>query len=130
MSNAEPVFDWQPERVRSLGSIHNTLITSKEDVSEQRRSKGSKRIRVALDFIVDDDTFEDILDFFDDRQGRFESFEWTDPRDDTEYTMRFDTDELEAEETDLEEREGTEIWSEYDYVYEFSLPMIEVIGED
>lgn len=107
-------FTWLANKVYESEIKFHTLITEFEDGSEQRRSKGLPRRRFVLKFKKQETSADEIKAFFEARKGKFEAFFWTPPRESNPLMVRFDVDVL-------------SIKSDYDVIYEFGLPLIEVI---
>lgn len=69
-------FTWPAKRVFEQSITQKTLITRFKSGKENRRSKGPPRRRWFLGFQKERNNFEQIEQFFLDRKGEFESFEW------------------------------------------------------
>jgi len=74
-----------------------------EDGGEQRNSYGTARRVFTLNYDrVTTAVKDSIVDFYDARYGRYETFDWVNPNDDVTYTVRFVPESLETEETDYQ----------------------------
>jgi len=105
-------FDWDPNRIRDI-TRDNVLITQHEGGSEQRRKKFPKRRRFRLWFNRDRDVADDIYDFYKNREGRLESFNFTPPGAEEAIEVRFDSEFTESNAGGL--------------VYELGFDLIEVL---
>ena len=102
-------FDFQYKKAYKISSQWNTIVDDICSGSEQRRNLWTNsRKKWVLEFNKDDTDTAAILAFFDARKGRYEAFYWdwqdTHPitgeemgGDGSQYTVRFDQDELNFE---------------------------------
>ena len=102
-------FDFQYKKAYKISSQWNTIVDDIYSGSEQRRNLWTNsRKKWVLEFNKDDTDTAAILAFFDARKGRYEAFYWdwqdTHPitgeemgGDGSQYTVRFDQDELNFE---------------------------------
>ena len=89
-------FNWIPSNKIEEETQYVTLVTEFENGVTQRRSKRSQPDKIwRLPFInIPKATAQEIQSFFNGKKGRAESFTWTNPIDNIEYTVTFDQDEL------------------------------------
>ncbi len=87
-------FIYIPDFVFDETIEYKTLISEFENGAEQRRRKwANPKGKWILKFNNRLKTeLTAIKDFFKNKSGSFMSFTWTNPNDDTEYTVRFITD--------------------------------------
>jgi len=72
-----------------------TQLIEMEDGSEVRNSYGTMRRVFTLNYDMVTETIRDtIVAFFEARESTFDTFSWTNPNDDTSYTVRFVRDTL------------------------------------
>jgi len=92
-------FTWNPDYVYEVLPRFKTHVNEFEDGSEERAQVWTEAKRSwNLEFKNRTETEKDaILDFFLARKGRLEAFTWTCKLDSTQYTVRFDNDELNAQ---------------------------------
>ncbi len=94
---------------------YRTSIITMEDGGEQRNSYGTARRVFTLNYDRITEAIKDsMLAFYDARYGRYESFSWENPNDDTIYTVRFVPESFETEEVDYQ-------------MYNIQLQLIQVI---
>jgi hypothetical protein len=99
-------FSFQYSKSYKVTSKWNTIIDDVYSGGEQRRNMWTNsRKKWVLEFNKNEVDSQALMDFFDDRKGRYESFNWvwqaTHPitgekmgGDGQTYTVRFDDDEL------------------------------------
>ena len=89
-------FTIAPDYIFEEQSRFQTLISQFENGAEQRRAKWSSGQKIwSLNFKnKTQDEFETVIAFFESKQGAYGSFTWTNPNDDTEYTVRFQEDSV------------------------------------
>lgn len=102
-------FNYQYKRAYQVSSQWNTIIDDVYSGGEQRRNMwSSARKKWVLEFDKNNTDANAIMAFFNARKGRYEKFYWTwqDTHpvtgenmggDGTQYTVRFDHDELSLE---------------------------------
>ena len=88
-----------PDFVVPLTTSYKTLVSKFENGVEQRRQKWGVGVRGwNLTFRNRTQTEKNTLQaLFDATKGRLTSFLWTNPLDGVQYTVRFDTDDLEVQ---------------------------------
>ena len=57
----------------------------------------ASRKEFPVSFLLTDSQWETLLEFFEERGGRLEAFNWTCPADSDTYLVRFDDDSLKAD---------------------------------
>jgi phage-related protein len=89
-----------PDFTLPLTTAYKTLVSKFENGAEQRRAKWATPIRSwRLSFRNKSQTDKDTLQtLFASKLGRYGTFLWTNPLDSVQYTVRFDTDELQVSE--------------------------------
>lgn len=94
-------FTENPDFTYVEKTAYNTLVSEFENGAEQRRAKWGENLkRFKLEYKSRPQAdYATVKTFFDARQGKYESFTWTNPLDSTAYTVRFDMDELEVKNT-------------------------------
>ncbi len=102
-------FNFQYKKAYKTSSRWNTIVDEVYSGGEQRRNLWTKpRRKWVLEFSKDDVDTDTVMDFFNNRKGRYESFNWTWQAvhpvtgenmggDGNSYTVRFDQDELNME---------------------------------
>lgn len=108
-------YEISPSYVYEEKVGHRTQIISMEDGGEVRSSYGTPRRTFILNYDRVTEAIKDsIVTFFTARIGRYETFNWINPNDNTTYTVRFVDETLEIEEVD-------------DEMYVIKLNLLEVI---
>lgn len=72
-------FIWPAKKVYTKIIKYPTLITTFESGKEQRRNKGEPRRRWILGFMKEETDADNIWQFYNDRKGEFEAFDWITP---------------------------------------------------
>jgi phage-related protein len=87
-----------PDFTLPLTTEYKTLVSEFENGAEQRRQKRTNAIRKwKLVYRNKSGTDKGTLQtLFDAKKGRATSWLWTNPLDSTQYTVRFDSDQLEV----------------------------------
>ena len=90
------IFNFTPTYTYERAPEWRTLVTEFESGKQQTRAKwASPRRRWHLVFKnITKDEAQAIVDFFNARKGRYESFYWICPLDNTQYIVRFNNDVL------------------------------------
>lgn len=89
-------FTIQPNSAIDEEPMFATYVEQYESGVEQRRARHSDSLR-KWHLIYTNRTqaqFESMRDFFLGKKGKLTSFTWENPNDSTEYTVRFDTDNI------------------------------------
>lgn len=89
-------FSIQPNSAMDEEPIFATYVEQYENGKEQRRARHSGSIK-KWHLIYTNRTssqYSSMRSFFEGKGGKLTAFTWTNPNDDTEYTVRFDNDEL------------------------------------
>ena len=109
-------FNWVPSYVFTETPEFKTLVSKYENGAEQRRAVRSAPIRSwQLVFSnVPKSVYQAINTFFLSKLGQLESFTWTNPNDNIEYTVRFAEDKINFERNAFN-------------VYSFSLQLVGLI---
>ncbi len=87
-------FTWRGDEQFTKETEYRTLVTPFENGPEQRRSKQPKRRIFQLPFTQFEDVSKEIRQFFEQRQGRLESFYWQNPDTGEVVKVRFGSDNL------------------------------------
>ena len=105
-----------PDFVLPLTTSYKTLVSKFENGVEQRRQKWGSAIRGwNLTFRNRSNAERSTLQtLFDAKKGKLTSFLWTNPLDSVQYTVRFDTDELEVQEKAYQ-------------IFDISFPLVQVL---
>jgi len=90
-------FTWRGDEQFTKETEYRTLVTPFENGPEQRRSKQPKRRIFQLPFTQFEDVSVEIRQFFEQRQGRLESFYWQNPDTGEVVQVRFGNDNLSRE---------------------------------
>jgi hypothetical protein len=96
-----PAYPLEPDRVTEVEKERDILIAGGLLGREQRRGRaggGNPRRKWTLfhDHVSLSD-MQTLVQFFINRGGRWQSFEFTDPSTSTTYNVRFDTDKLDVD---------------------------------
>ncbi len=87
-------FTWRGDEEFSKEIEWGTLVTPFENGPEQRRNKQPKRRVFKLPFTQFQSDAQDIRDFFNARQGRYDDFYWQNPDTGEVINVRFASDNL------------------------------------
>lgn len=87
-------FTWRGDKQFTQETEFRTLVTQMENGPEQRRNKQPKRRIFQLPFTQFESDAQDITDFFEARQGRFDDFYWQHPDTGEGINVRFGNDNL------------------------------------
>lgn len=109
-------FAYSPDFTLTEQVHFKTLVSQFENFTEQRRNVVANPRRLfTLRFKNRTKTeMENVRDFFISKKGEYSSFTWTNPNDETEYTVRFDEDSFQFDNKAYE-------------VYDFEIKFIEVV---
>jgi phage-related protein len=89
-------FTISPDNAIELRSKYKTAVSEFENGAEQRRSLYENPVRswrIKFENRTKT-TYDTVKSFFETKRGRYASFTWTNPADNTEYTVRFAEDEI------------------------------------
>lgn len=89
LSMSNDKFTWVPEREPVERLIHKVLISEFESGKEQRRKKAPMKREFDLTFIREDSVGEAIWNFYKNKEGPLQSFEWDHPTTEDTLTVRF-----------------------------------------
>ena len=87
-------FNYPPYYVFEYTTDHNVLVSTFESGREQRRYKGKRPRKWKLTFRQIPSRIKRIVDFFDERKGAYEAFEWTPPGASSPVRVRFEENSL------------------------------------
>jgi phage-related protein len=109
-------FTLAPDFVFEEKPQYNTLITNFENGVEQRRPTRSTAIREwTLQYRNRSSAdMQTVLDLFNSKKGAYTAFDWTNPEDSVDYTVRFKEDSL------------TKTMKHYG-IYDFQFVLVEVL---
>ena len=121
-----PIFDYKSNRIPNPskpitdGIQFSTIITAFDSGVEQRRKKGAPRRTWEFNYVALLGTaYQTIADFFLNRGGPLESFQWVHPLSNLQYTVRFNMDSLSGEYFEHTPNKGP--------VYKLAIKLIEVL---
>ena len=87
-------FNYPPYYVFEYTTDHNVLISTFESGREQRRYKGVRPRKWKLTFRQTPSRINRIVEFFNERKGSYEAFEWTPPGASSPIRVRFEANSL------------------------------------
>lgn len=85
-----PLYTWESQ------ASHRVLVSTLEGGKEQRKYKGPQPREWTLSFRAAAATIQDIVAFFNARDGAYEAFDWTPPGASTAVSVRFKEESLSA----------------------------------